>query len=171
MAKKVYKSKKTKEEKRAELKEIIDSMNQQIDYVTRTPENMVEYLKFMSTFRHYSLRNTLLIQRQFPGAKAVASFADFKKKGFFVKEKSKIKILYPSKSSSQFRNAEGEWTNVNEASPSEKSLIDQGKLEVVSGMTTFRKGDVFDISQTNAKAADLPIIFPNRWLEGEVKEY
>lgn len=171
MAKKVYQSKKTAQEKQDEIKEIIHSMNEQIDHVTKTPENLVEYLTFMSTFRHYSLRNTLLIQRQFPGAKAVASFTDFKKKGFFVKEKSKIKILCPSTTTSQFKNAEGEWVKLKEASPSEKNQIARGELKVESGMVSYRKGDVFDISQTNAKASDLPKIFPNRWIEGDVKEY
>lgn len=30
---------------------------------------------------------------------------------------------------------------------------------------------MFDVSQTNAKAEDLPRIFPNRWLEGSVQDY
>ncbi|PWQ89219.1 hypothetical protein DKX15_15180, partial [Enterococcus faecium] len=30
---------------------------------------------------------------------------------------------------------------------------------------------VFDLSQTNAKAEDLPRIFPNRWLDGSVTDY
>ena len=30
---------------------------------------------------------------------------------------------------------------------------------------------MFDVSQTNAKAEDLPRIFPNRWLEGSVTDY
>src|SRR5699024_11544146 len=35
----------------------------------------------------------------------------------------------------------------------------------------FGKGSVFDISQTNAKASDLPEIFPNKWMEGNVANY
>ena len=37
--------------------------------------------------------------------------------------------------------------------------------------TYFTQGYVFDVSQTNATALDLPDIFPNRWLEGTVKNY
>ncbi|VTS50953.1 Uncharacterised protein [Staphylococcus pseudintermedius] len=35
----------------------------------------------------------------------------------------------------------------------------------------FGKGSVFDISQTDAKASDLPDVFPNRWLEGDIANY
>lgn len=35
----------------------------------------------------------------------------------------------------------------------------------------FNQGYVFDVSQTNAKVEDLPKIFPNRWLEGDVENY
>ena len=39
------------------------------------------------------------------------------------------------------------------------------------GRLYFAVGHVFDVSQTNAKAEDLPRIFPNRWLEGSVTDY
>ncbi|PET81361.1 hypothetical protein CN529_30830, partial [Bacillus thuringiensis] len=39
------------------------------------------------------------------------------------------------------------------------------------GRLYFAIGHVFDVSQTNAKAEDLPRIFPNRWLEGSVTDY
>lgn len=39
------------------------------------------------------------------------------------------------------------------------------------GRLYFAVGHVFDLSQTNAKAEDLPRIFPNRWLEGSVTDY
>ncbi len=37
--------------------------------------------------------------------------------------------------------------------------------------TYYKTGYVFDISQTNAKASDLPKLFPNKWIEGELKDY
>ncbi len=39
------------------------------------------------------------------------------------------------------------------------------------GRLYFAVGHVFDLSQTNAKAEDIPRIFPNRWLEGSVTDY
>ncbi|WP_239696343.1 LPD25 domain-containing protein [Bacillus cereus] len=39
------------------------------------------------------------------------------------------------------------------------------------GRLYFAVGHVFDVSQTNAKAEDLPRIFPNRWLDGSVTDY
>src|SRR5665648_1082093 len=53
----------------------------------------------------------------------------------------------------------------------EKIKIKDGDLQVQKSRTYFAQGYVFDVSQTNAKAQDLPKIFPNKWLEGTVKNY
>ncbi|MGV3330005.1 ImmA/IrrE family metallo-endopeptidase, partial [Streptococcus suis] len=55
--------------------------------------------------------------------------------------------------------------------PQEKKLIQDGKKDVIPSRLYFSVGHTFDISQTNAKASDLPKIFPNRWLEGNVEDY
>lgn len=44
-------------------------------------------------------------------------------------------------------------------------MIKKGELEESKSRLYFNIGHVFDISQTNAKATDLPEIFPNRWLD------
>lgn len=36
---------------------------------------------------------------------------------------------------------------------------------------SYKKGYVFDVSQTNATAEDLPKLFPNKWLDGEIENY
>ncbi|TKJ07880.1 ImmA/IrrE family metallo-endopeptidase, partial [Bacillus cereus] len=53
----------------------------------------------------------------------------------------------------------------------EKKQIESKSVEVKPGRLYFAVGHVFDVSQTNAKAEDLPRIFPNRWLEGSVTDY
>lgn len=163
---------KTKEEKQAELKELVNTMNNRIDDVTRSPEDLKEYMKFMSSFYKYSLRNTLLIQSQFPGANAVASFVDFKKMGFSpLKGEKGIKILVPIKPK-VFIAEDGKTKKLSEATPEEKEKIKNKQIKVFEqSAKAYTTGHVFDISQTNAKAEDLPKIFPNRWLEGEVKDY
>src|SRR5699024_2510893 len=52
-----------------------------------------------------------------------------------------------------------------------KEKIASGSLEKIKGSVYFNFGHVFDVSQTNAKASDLPEIFPNRWMEGNVENY
>ncbi|MBH0158714.1 ImmA/IrrE family metallo-endopeptidase [Fictibacillus sp. 5RED26] len=164
---------KDKEERQKELSEIVNTMNDRIEEVTQSPEDLKEYLRFMSNFYTYSISNTLLIQHQFMGASAVASFTDFKKKGFFVNKGEKgIGILVPFELPKMFRALNGEKKKVSEATPEEKKLLKNGTLEVLKQRSIgFKKGYVFDISQTNATAEDLTKIFPNRWLEGDVKDY
>lgn len=126
----------------------------------------------MSKFYNYSFRNTFLIQEQFEGALAVGSYAFWKEKGFTVNKGEKgIKILVPNRLSDYFINSKGEEVKLSKATLEEKRLIEQGEIEVRKGKLIFNQGYVFEVSQTNAKAEDLPKIFPNRWLEGEVKNY
>jgi len=50
-------------------------------------------------------------------------------------------------------------------------LINNGELEKKASELYFGRGSIFDVSQTNAKASDLPDIFPNKWMEGDVANY
>ena len=126
----------------------------------------------MGKFYQYSMSNTALIQKQFRGAQAVGSFKFWKDKGFSVNKGEKgIKILVPNKMVPKFKDEKGKWKSIDKATPQEKKLIKEGKKEVTQGRLYFSVGHTFDISQTNAKASDLPKIFPNRWLEGNVEDY
>lgn len=168
---KTYK-RKSKEEKEKEVDELIEKANVGIENSFTTPENLKELLNYMSKFYNYSLRNASLIQEQFEGAFAVGSYAFWKEKGFTVNKGEKgIKILVPNKLSDYFINEKGEEVKLKDATKEEKKLIEQGEIEVRQGKLIFNQGYVFEVSQTNAKAEDLPEIFPNRWLEGEVKNY
>src|SRR5699024_2030675 len=60
---------------------------------------------------------------------------------------------------------------LDHASDSKKEQVKNGVLEKKSEKLYFSRGNVFDISQTNAKATDLPELFPNKWLEGDVQNY
>ena len=126
----------------------------------------------MSKFYNYSFRNTFLIQEQFKGALAVGSYTFWKEKGFIVNKGEKgIKILVPNRLSDYFINSKGEEVKLSKATPKEKILIEQGEIEVRKGKLIFNQGYVFEVSQTNAKAKDLPKIFPGRWLDGEINNY
>jgi len=160
------------EEKREEVNQVVEEMDKAIEGHFTSPEQMKEYLSFMSRFYQYSPRNTSLIQSQFSGAKAVGSFKSWKDKGFSVNKGEKgIKILVPNKTTPKFKDEHGKWKSLRFANESQKEKIKGGELEQDKGKLYFRLGHVFDVSQTNAKAEDLPEIFPNRWMEGEVDRY
>lgn len=164
--------KKTREEKETEVKALIENTEKKINQYFESPENIKEYLSFMSKFYNYSLNNSVLIDNQFSGAIGVGSYAFFKEKSFQVNKGEKgIKILVPQIGKDKFKNEKGEIKSLDKATKEEKIKIKDKILKVVKGKTYFAQGYVFDVSQTNAKAQDLPNLFPNRWLEGSIKDY
>lgn len=169
--KKTY-NRKSKEDKEKEVNELLKKANEGIENCFTTPEHFKELASYMSKFYNYSFRNTFLIQEQFKGALAVGSYAFWKEKGFTVNKGEKgIKILVPNKLSDYFINEKGEEVKLSKATLEEKRLIEQGEIEVKKGKLIFNQGYVFEVTQTNAKAEDLPKIFPGRWLDGEVNNY
>ncbi|OTY16410.1 hypothetical protein BK735_20275 [Bacillus mycoides] len=169
--KKKYQTK-SPEEKKEAVQALTKKMEKSVEGYFRTPGDLKEYLTFMAKFYHYSPSNISLIQSQFEGAKAVGSFSFWKEKGFPVKKGEKgIKILVPNRTVAKFKDKEGTWKTVTKANEEEKKQIESKSVEVLPGRLYFAVGHVFDVSQTNAKAEDLPRIFPNRWLEGNVTDY
>ncbi|OAH58681.1 hypothetical protein AWH48_16930 [Domibacillus aminovorans] len=164
--------KKDPEEKKKEVEALTKSMEDNINGYFQTEKQLKEYLSFMSKFYNFSANNTTLIQRQFSGAEAVGSFKFWKDHGFSVQKGEKgIKILVPIQTQPSFKDKEGNWKTLKEATEEEKKKINSGKIKLSQGRVYFSIGHVFDISQTNATAKDLPTIFPNKWLEGEVKDF
>ncbi|MBT2200760.1 ImmA/IrrE family metallo-endopeptidase [Bacillus thuringiensis] len=172
---KSYKKKyqtKSSEEKKEAVQALTKKMEKSVEGYFRTPGDLKEYLTFMAKFYHYSPSNISLIQSQFQGASAVGSFSFWKEKGFPVKKGEKgIKILVPNRTVAKFKDKEGTWKTVTKANEEEKKQIESKSVEVIPGRLYFAVGHVFDVSQTNAKAEDLPRIFPNRWLDGSVTDY
>ncbi|PGK87127.1 hypothetical protein CN910_29655 [Bacillus cereus] len=172
---KSYKKKyqtKSPEEKKEAVQALTKKMEKSVEGYFRTPGDLKEYLTFMAKFYHYSPSNISLIQSQFQGASAVGSFSFWKEKGFPVKKGEKgIKILVPNRTVAKFKDKEGAWKTVTKANEEEKKQIESKSVEMIPGRLYFAVGHVFDVSQTNAKAEDLPRIFPNRWLEGSVTDY
>jgi len=163
---------KTLEQKKEEVRDLTTKMNDAIDYYFESPEQMNELMAFMLKFYHYSPKNAALIRSQFEGAQAVGSYNFWKEKGFQVQKGEKaLKVLVPNKTAPKFKTAEGKWKNIKYATEQEKERIDKGELEQRKSQLYFSTGNVFDISQTNAKESDLPEIFPNKWMEGDVANY
>lgn len=170
MAKRKYK---TNEEKKKEIAELTDMRNKEVESFFTTPDQMKEYLNFMGRFYNYSARNNVLIQMQFKGAQAVGSFKFWKDKGYSVQKDEKgIKILTPVTYKTFYRekNNGKVKTLLKYATKEEKAAIARGEIEVKDNLT-YKTGHVFDVSQTDAKAEDLPSIFPNKWLDGAIDNY
>lgn len=169
---KVNYKKKTAEQQKAEVAALTESMDQAVEGHFQSPENLKEYLKFMAQFYQYSPNNISLIQHQFRGARAVGSFKFWKDKGYSVQKGEKgIKILTPSPVKGRFQDKEGNWKLLKEAKPDEKKKIESREFKSYPDYMKYAVGYVYDISQTNAPASDLPKIFPNRWLDGKVENY
>ncbi|MYL22026.1 ImmA/IrrE family metallo-endopeptidase [Halobacillus litoralis] len=171
----VKKRTKSAKDKKQEIEKLTEDRNKEVEKFFESDEQMKAYLTFMSKFYNYSARNTILIQKQFLGAEAVGSFKFWKDKGFPVQKGEKgIKVLVPYK----YKVFERERTNgsgtvktpVKYATKKEKEGMTQGNIPVKEKLA-YTTGHVFDVSQTSATAEDLPEIFPNKWLEGDVENY
>lgn len=152
---------KTKEQLQQEMNELIEQSTEQIKKYQASPEALIELADFMSTIHKYSLRNLALIVSQFQGAMAVASFKDWKEKGFSVQKGEKGIKIFVHTPIKKFLNNQGEWKNVSTATEEEKAKIKSKQYETRT-VSAFKKGTVFDVSQTNATPEDLPEIFPNK---------
>ncbi|WP_225899504.1 ImmA/IrrE family metallo-endopeptidase [Clostridium perfringens] len=170
--KKEYKSSKSQEEKRKDIDLLVKQADEKIDKVFSSPNDLKEYLSFMAKFHNYSYRNSILIEEQFRGAVVVGSFAFWKEKGYSVNKGEKgIKILVTTKLGDRFIAEDGTIKLISKANEKEKQLIKSGELETLEGAIKFKQGYVFDVSQTNMPSSELPKMFPNKWLEGDVKNY
>ncbi|CEK40088.1 ImmA/IrrE family metallo-endopeptidase [Paraclostridium sordellii] len=149
---------------------LVESANDTISSYFHSPEDMKKYLDYMSKFYKYSPRNVALIENQFNGARAVGSFKFWKDNGFTVNKGEKgIKILTPAKATYIILDDEN-MKQLKYATKEEKEKVKKGILQTTQKQF-YKTGYVFDISQTNATSEDLPKLFPNKWLDGEVKDY
>lgn len=141
----------------AKTKNDVDQLLTQIQTAVenfRSSDNYLAYLKGMKHFRSYSIRNTILIVNQNPGATRVAGFNAWKETGRKVKRgEHGLQILCPltKKISEEEKN-----------DPSDPDFKIYG----------FRKGYVFDISQTEPiPGADVVNIHLCDELQGNVPNF
>ncbi|MFI8496622.1 ArdC-like ssDNA-binding domain-containing protein [Peribacillus butanolivorans] len=154
-------SRKTNEQRKREIKDLSEKAFEEIEKYSNSPESLLEYADFLSRFHSYSLNNLSLIQNQFQGAIAVASFKDWKDKGYSVNKGEKGIEILSYAPVTLFKDSDGNRKQIKFATKEEKQLIKEGKISTKK-VRNYNKGHVFDISQTNAPIEDLPKIFPNR---------
>lgn len=162
---------KSAEEKKLEIEKFFEEVKQEVKNYTVDSGSLKELLDWQQKFYNYSFGNSILIQQQFHGAEAVGSFKFWTDNGYSVNRGEKgIKILVPCKCSDYFLREE-EKIPVQKATQEEHEKIKAGDIKVYPGSVYYKVGYVFDISQTNCPVADIPKLFPNRWLEGDIKDY
>lgn len=163
--------KKTDKEKQAEIHALTKQMDAAIDSYFVSPEQLKQYLTFMSQFHRFSPANVALIQKQFPGAVAVGSFPFWKAKGYAVRKgEHGQKIWVPMQLQAKFRTKTGDWKPLKQATPEEQRAIEQGALRQLPARKGYTIGTVFDVSQTDCPPEKLPEVFPNRHVTGELKQ-
>lgn len=170
---KVYQTKEKykKETTKETINDIIKATNEKLDSYFESEKDLKEYLSYMAKFHNYSIGNCSKIEEQFSGAVAVGSFKFWKDNGFSVNKGEKgIQILVPTPVKN-FYDEEGNIKRLSYATKEQKEKLKNGILKDAPTSMSYKKGYVFDVSQTNATTDDLPKLFPNKWLDGEVKDY
>lgn len=140
-------------------KEIKNTLDGLIENYRENPENIAELLAFKSRFYHYSMNNAALIRSQNPHATYVASYEDWKEKGYQVQRGQRgIKIIFPIRTEIfevGEKDGKKQYRRVTNASPEEKAMIEKGQIKSFT-TTRFGVGNVFDISQTDCPPEDYP---------------
>lgn len=142
-------------------KTITDTLVKRVKEFKNNPEKVQDYLDFVAKCPNYSYRNLLLIQSQYPSAKYVGSYNHFKDKGFHVMRGEKgIKILSPK--FKKHVNVDGKLLPLNKVDKSVQEKLKNNEIKAVDKVYGYKPVTVFDVTQTNAKADDLPEYYPNR---------
>ncbi|MFM1539232.1 PBECR4 domain-containing protein [Helcococcus bovis] len=139
----------------------VEEVEKQIDEIEKSyienPENYIELLEFSKKFSNYSIRNTMLIQKQRENASFVASFVKLKEMGYFVKKgEEAIKIFAPI--NINYVILDDKFKVYSELAKEEKERVKKENIEIETKLG-FKLVNVFDVSQTNIPTEDIPKYF------------
>lgn len=138
---------KSAEEKKEQVQQLLDSLEEGVLNFKNDPEKFKAILAMQALLPSYSFRNTMLIQRQLPGARYTASFTHWKSLNRFVRKGEKsLRILAP-----RF-----------------KKEVDVHTGREVEKLVGYTDVPVFDVSQTEGDP--LPLDSIRLVLEGESDE-
>ncbi|MGE7365451.1 ArdC-like ssDNA-binding domain-containing protein [Desemzia incerta] len=154
--------KRSREEKKKQIDELTDKMNQAIKNFQNDPQDELELLNSMTKFKNYSTRNVLLIQSQYKGAYGVASYKEFQKMGYQVQKGEKSLYLLAPRIEKTFQNGKGNKQLVKYANAEQQAKIRTGQLKTKKEIIGYLNVPVFDVTQTNCPAEDYPKLYPNR---------
>ena len=164
------------EKAKEQQQELNNKIEEMAETYTDSPEKLAELAAFRAKFHEYSMKNTMLIARQFPGASFVGSYPkfneigrslaadhnDFDEKGRLMyygvkKGAAGIKIFAPVKIT-YIRLSDTEWIQPSDATDAQKAAAKSGALETRT-RTGYKLGTVFDISQTYIPPKYYPQIY------------
>lgn len=137
-------------------KQILDIM----ENYSKSPDEMIEFLKFQSRFYQYSARNCMLIYMQNMGAELCQSFKAWGKEEVngkpvkILKGQHGMKILVPAPVT-LVQVSEDETKTLYHCTEEQKKLVKEGKLPVKKIMK-YKIGTTFDIAQTDYPAEEYP---------------
>jgi len=148
---------------RERVEQLTEQMNKAIENYKTNPQDELDLLNSIKKFKQYSVRNNMLIQSQYQGALAVASYKDFQKLGYQVQRGEKASYILAPRFQDVFKDEENIEKFVSRATKKEKELIKKGELEVQKNkLVGYISVPVFDVTQTNCPAEDYPKLYPNK---------
>lgn len=154
--------KKSFADKKKQIDELTDKMNESIKSYQNDPEEELKLLKYLQQFRKYSARNITLIESQYKGAVGVASYKQHQEKGYNVQKGEKaIRILAP-RMQKVFRDKNNQEKFLSKATVEEKKKVESGEIKVQNKLVGYINVPVFDITQTDCPEVDYPKLYPNR---------
>lgn len=149
-------------DKKKQVDTLTDQLNRSVSDYKKSPQDHVKLLQYMTQFKNYSIRNTMLIASQYKGAFGVKSYKEFQKDGFQVRKGQKsIKILAP-RIEKFYKNDNGSLVPAKYAKQDVKDKIKKGLIPTTKKIAGFLTVPVFDITQTNAPEEEYPNLYPNK---------
>lgn len=118
------------------------------------PQKILEFMQFKSRFYEYSLKNTIMIFDQRPGATFVQSFDKWNKMNTRInKGEHGIKIFVPVHKRFIYHPEKKTYLPLSEVKKKNPELykmaVERPELKLIEEGLSFRLGNVFDISQTD----------------------
>lgn len=155
--------------KEEEKKQWANEAIEKISFHEKSTEEAIEFFKFMARMYDYSPRNIAMMKDQYPGALFVGSKEKFKELGFNILEDQKpINILAPNPVT-YIKLPDNKMKQYKYATKEEKQKVQDNELKTVKKMF-YKLAPVYDVTQTDAKPKDYPIIYPNARMELEMKD-
>lgn len=150
-------SRKTKEQKEEELKQLADKIQTKVNEFVMNPEIIKDYLLFKRQFREYSMNNTILIYSERPDALGVGTYKFWQKKGHPIKRGEKgIGIYAPVLKDYIVDSAGHPVSRYEEATPEQLQKLASNEYSKRTVPVGFTKKYVFDITQTSTPIEDYP---------------
>lgn len=143
-------------------KKIIQEAMGKVAKYQQDQQELKKLLDFTATGLNYSARNSMLIQLQNPQATLLKGYKQWSADGIQVnKGEQGIKIFGAPANLKTIIDRNGEKIRWADATSQQKELANNKQLEVRS-IKHYPVETVFDVRQTNATAAQLPSLLPNR---------